>query len=258
MADTLLNLRVVVKGGSYRQKPNFPFTFRGGLRRSRQGDLKLTRLFIVLSAILFVTGMAKSETITLQFSGNVTQVPVDEVFGDINAGDAILGSFSYDTSAVDLIPLDSSTGSYIFSAPFGMNVSIGAHTFNTAGSLNIGILNSFVDQYSVLATNETGDLTFEILLQNNESVVFTDDHLPSSAPPLAGFDQRDFHFDGLFDGGEVQADGTLSTLAAQDAPEPGTLAEVLAGFFVLLALTRSRRSSQFIYQEKELRRCLRK
>jgi hypothetical protein len=226
----------------------FSFHFSRRIAQVQTGRSKLSKVLIVLSAVLFVMGTANGAPIMLQFAGNITQVPIDEVFGDINAGDAIAGSFSYDTSALDLIPLDSSTGSYTFSAPFGMNVSIGAHTFSTSGSLNIGILNSFVDQFSVLATSETGDLTFEILLQDDAGAVLADDHLPHSALALAGFDQRDFHFDGLFDGSEVQADGTLDPLAAQDVPEPATQAEVVTGLFVLLALARNRRRvSQSIY-----------
>ena len=212
----------------------------------------MSKLFAVLGAVLFVMGTAKGDPVSLQFTGSVTQVPLDEVFGDINEGDAIVGSFSYDTSAADLIPLDPLTGSYTFNAPFGMSVSIGTHSFSTSGSLNIGILNGFVTQYSVLATSETGDLTFEILLQNNSGAIFADDHLPSSAPPLAAFDQRDFHFDGVFDGAEVQADGRISTLTGQDTPEPKTHVELLAGWFVLVALAfRRRRLSKAIYQKKE-------
>jgi hypothetical protein len=204
--------------------------------------LKLSRvLFVFSAALLAFTGTAHSSVITLEFTGSVAQVPLDELFGDINFGDAIQGSFSYDTSAADLIPADSSTGSYTFGAPFGMNVSIGAHNFITSGSLNIGILNAFVDQFSVLAMNTAGDLTLELLLQDNAGAVFTNDHLPSSAPSLAAFAQRDFHLDALFAGGEVQVDGRIGTLAVQAVPEPLPQSGVAAGVFVLLALARYRR-----------------
>lgn len=202
----------------------------------------MSRVFIVLGVVLFVLlGAADGSVVTLQFTGNVTQVPIDEVFGDIEFGDALQGTFSYDTSAADLIPADPSTGSYSFIAPFGMNVSIGTHAFGASDSLNIGILNSFVDQFTVLATSSTGETTLELLLQDNAGSAFSNDHLPSSAPLLAAFAQRDFHLDGIFSGAEVQVDGRIGTLTVQEAPEPVPQVAVLAGLFVLLALERRRR-----------------
>jgi hypothetical protein len=56
---------------------------------------------------------------------------------------------------LDAIPAATS-GSYISTGPaFGMTVSIGAGavTFSESGFLNIGILNSFVDQCTVLASS---------------------------------------------------------------------------------------------------------
>src|SRR5579872_2754675 len=104
------------------------------------------------AACLFVLlGSANASTITVNFTGTVTQVPIDEVFGDIAFGDQIQGSFSYDPSAPDLIPGDPTVGSYAFGAPFGMTASIGAHEFDAFGGMSIGILNSFVDQLTVLA-----------------------------------------------------------------------------------------------------------
>ena len=110
--------------------------------------LKIYSSFLLLLA----TGVCHAETITFHFSGSVTQVPVDEVFGDIAVGDAIDGSFNFDSTATDLIPGDPATGSYSFGAPFGLSATVGAHPFEATGSLNIGIFNGFVDQYTVLAT----------------------------------------------------------------------------------------------------------
>ena len=43
-----------------------------------------------------------------------------------------------------------------------MTVTIGVHNFSTSGLLNIGILDSFVNQYTVLAVSRAGDLTLEL------------------------------------------------------------------------------------------------
>jgi len=195
----------------------------------------------LLSALLT---SANAAPITFQFSGSVAQVPLDEVFGDIAVGDAIQGSYTFDSSAADLIPADPAAGSYTFAAPFGMNVSVGAHNFATSGSLNIGIVNSFVDQYTVLATSPSGDLTLELFLQDNTGAVFSDDRLPLILPSLAAFAQRDFHLDGLFAGREVQVDGQLTAPPPQVVPEPSLADLFLAGSITLLGLARRKRFLQ--------------
>jgi hypothetical protein len=189
--------------------------------------------FILLSS-------ANASTIIFSFSGNVTQVPFDEAFGDIAFGDAIQGSLSFDSSAVDLVPADPAVGSYSFSSPFGMTLTIGAHNFITSGSLNIGILNSFVDQFTVLATSALGDLTLELFLQDNTGSVFTNDHLPSVVPPLTAFGLKDFHLDAITPDGEVQVDGQIGAPAVQGIPEPRSTVYILAGALVFVLLRRKR------------------
>jgi hypothetical protein len=161
-----------------------------------------------------------ADPVTFQFSGLVTQVPVDEVFGDIAFGDTFDATLSFDSTATDLVPDDPTIGSYAFSSPFGMSVDIGKHNFEASGSLNIGILNSFVDQYTVLATSQTGDLDLELFLLDNTGSVFADDHLPVSLPPLASFTERDFHLDGFLDGGDIQVDGEIVSPSIQAVSEP--------------------------------------
>jgi hypothetical protein len=87
---------------------------------------------------------------------------VDEAFGDIAVGELIHGSYSFDTPALDQVPADRAAGSFTWSVPFGMTVTIGVHNFSTSGLSNIGILDSFVDQYTVLALSSAGDLTLKL------------------------------------------------------------------------------------------------
>ncbi len=181
-----------------------------------------------------------ADSFSVQFSGNVTQIPLDEVFGDITVGESIGGSFSFDSAAVDLVPTDPATGVYASSAPFGMTVTIGSHEFTTSGSITIGILNSFVDQYTVLAASPSNDLTLELFFQDNTGTAFSNDHLPLTLPPLSDFQQRDFHLDAIFDSGEVQVDGQVGGPDAQAVPEPASAA-LLTSCIALLALARLRR-----------------
>jgi len=197
-----------------------------------------------VASLFALLSSANADIVTFQFSGNVTQVPLDDVFGDIAFGDAIRGSYFFDTAAIDLVP-DPAIGSFTFSAPFGMAATIGVHDFRAFGSLNIGILNSFVDQYTVLARNASGDLTMELFLQDNTGSVFTNDQLPLAFPPLDSFAQKDFHLNARLAGREIQVDGPLGAPDAQVVPEPSLVGPVLAGSIILLVLARRRRLLQF-------------
>jgi len=192
-----------------------------------------TWLFLLLSPV-------HAAVLNFQFTGTVTQVPLDEAFGDIAIGDGIQGGFSFDTSATDLIPGDPATGSFQFGPPFGMAFTVGTHQFTTSGSLNIGVLNSFVDQFTVLGTSASGDLSLELFLQDNTGTVFSNDHLPVTALPLGSFAQRDFHLNAVFAGGQVQIDGQINATSATTVPEPGSTVAIPAGL-ILLALTRRKR-----------------
>lgn len=172
---------------------------------------------------------AKASVISYQFSGVVTQVPIDEVFGDVGFGDSFEGSFNFDTSAVDLVPSDPSTGSFSWTAPFGMTITVDGHQFDASDDLNIGVVDSFVDQYTVLAEDES--LTIELFLEDPSGTAFSSDQLPAVFPPLSAFTRRDFHLDASLDAGEVQVDGQLSALTS--TPEPSTPVAVTAGFIIL-------------------------
>jgi hypothetical protein len=196
-----------------------------------------------LSGLVCLSGLfsaMSASPLSLQFSGNVTQIPVDEIFGDITAGELIRGSFSFDPAAVDLVPTDPATGVYASSSPFGTTVTIGSHEFTTSGSITIGILNSFVDQYTVFAASPSNDLTLELFFQDNTGTALSNDHLPLTLPALSDFQQKDFHLDAIFDRGEVQVDGQVGGSDAQAVPEPASAA-LSACSFALLALARLRR-----------------
>ncbi len=198
---------------------------------------KFVRACCIIS-FLGLLGSANA-AITFDFSGTVTQVGVDEVFGDIAFGDPFHGSFSFDPFAPTLIPGNATTASYRSNSPLGMTVSIDGHAFSVSDGLNIGIINSgLLDQYTVLAQSFNGDLSLELFLQDNTSNALTNDQLPAAAPSLAAFAQRDFHLSAVLGGGQIQVDGQLGTLAAQAVPEPDSVGPFLACAIVLLALAR--------------------
>jgi len=193
------------------------------------------RATTILPVFFALALSANASIVTVLFSGNITQVPVDEIFGDIHFGDPFQGTYTFDSTAPDLIP-SPSTGSYSFTAPLGITATIGSHIFEAAGSLNIGILNGFIDQYTVLAFSPTGDLAIQLFLQDNSAAVFSGDQLPSHPPSLSAFTQRDFQLTFSLDGSELQAAGQLEVLTA--VPEPHSLSLMFAA---VLAVYRIRR-----------------
>ena len=198
-----------------------------------------SKLVVGLFAI-FVSGVVSyAAPVTLQFFGTLTQVPIDDLYGDIAAGSPFSGSFTFETAAADLVPADLATGSYTSSgAPFGMTVNLGGRVFSAQDSLNIGIINSFVDQYTVLALRTDGSLTLELFLQDNSGTGFSSDALPSSLPS-SPFTVRDFHLHEVTAAGEFQADGHLDTVpSATPIPEPASGSLLLTGAGLLMATNR--------------------
>ena len=197
--------------------------------------MKTILIAICIAFLFIVAGPAHADTVTFNFSGNVTQVS-DQVFGDIAFGDAFQGTLSFDSSATDLIPEDPSIGSYAFSSPFGMTLTIGSHDFEATGSLDIEVVNSFVDQYTALATDQAGGLLMDLFLLDDTGSALGDDHLPLDASLLAGFGERDFHLDDFLCGGEIQLDGEIDVPFTQPIPEPSALTILAAASFLIFGL----------------------
>jgi len=107
-----------------------------------------------------------------------------------------------------------------------MTLTIGAHVFSTSDSLNIGIVNSGVDQYTVLAQSAGGDLTLELFLEDNSATAFNGDGLPLSVPLLGNFTIADFHLVALVNDGQLQVDGNLTSFTCgpgcSPIPEPSS------------------------------------
>jgi hypothetical protein len=192
--------------------------------------------------------VGRAGTITFNYAGTVTQVPIDDFGLGIQPGDSFTGSFTFDSTAPDQIasPLSGSYNSNGLS--FGMSATIGLLTFSNTGMLNIGTINSFVDQYTVLSSADI--LTLNLFFQDNSAAIFSNDSLPLSPPTLAGFQQRDFHLDQNDGENETQVDGTITSLTcgsgctASAVPEPSTAALLFVGS-VLLAYRRVRKSKNW-------------
>ena len=58
----------------------------------------------VLLGALFLPRLAHANVITFNYTGAVTQVPIDDFATGIQPGDAITGNFTFDSLALDAIP----------------------------------------------------------------------------------------------------------------------------------------------------------
>ena len=194
-------------------------------------------LSTIVAGASFIPWLATAGTVTFHFTGVVTQVPIDDFATGIQPLDAITGAFTFDSIAVDAIPAPTS-GSYTSSGPaFGLSLTIGAGAvpFSESGSLNIGILNSFVDQYTVHASSSPS-LVMDLLFQDNSGSVFGTDGLPLSPPLLARFQQLDFHLDQTdIAGDETQVDGIITSLTCGVGCAVSTVPEPSSGVLVLTA-----------------------
>ena len=198
-----------------------------------------------------IGGAAEAALVTVDYAGIVTSV-APELSGTFSVGDAIGGSYTYDTTAVDISP-SPAVGSYI--AVTGGAGSIGTYSF-THGVGTVSILDNFVvvclsgavpvDCYSVGGNVSAPDVSgspvtsFGLGFEDTDGVVFGNDSLPPIPPPLSQFEQTQFSL-----GFEIDEDrfafvrGTISALSVVSVPEPSTL--VVFGTGLTLGALRWRR-----------------
>jgi hypothetical protein len=205
-------------------------------------SLVLLRLALV-AALLACAGVSRAAPITFQYTGTVAFVSVDDIYGDIAFGDVFEVAYTFDSTATDLIPGDPATASYLSSGvPFSMTVLLAGHTFTAADSVSIGVVNSFVDQYTVTGFGSGGNLTMEIFFQDDTATAFADDSLPLTKPALSLFPFATFRLHEIGAEGEVQVDGLFTSAAP--VPEPSTGFALCLGIAGLLVLSRRRHGAK--------------
>jgi hypothetical protein len=207
----------------------------------------------LIAVLLFgLASPAAASLITFRFTGTVTSVPVDEIGIGIDFGTAIEGSYTFESTAADLIAGGSSASYQMAGPPYGLTVDIGGILFETSDSLAINLFDAFVDQYGVLACSSdlscARALSIEIFLQNNSGSALGSDLLPLTPPDLTSFAVRDFHLstpDASLP--QLQIDGTIERLVCTagcvaPAPEPGVLVLVATGVLALAGFHRRTRA----------------
>ena len=209
----------------------------------------MNNIFVWMIAALSWTAVAHASPITFSFTGTVTDVPVNETTAIVNPGDAIVGTYTFESTAADSAA-GSQEGSYTSppGAPYGLAVTVGGNGFGTSDFLNIGVANFAVggDFYTVLACSPDAgcaDREIEIFLQDLDGTTLSSEALPLAPPPLGAFEIRGFHLFAVVDGNQLQIDGTTNTLTCTTCvptavPVPATLALLTVGLALCCVLGR--------------------
>jgi len=203
----------------------------------------------VCAAILGLVSLwaadARATPVTFAFSGEITFVasldpsnpfPIEPAFGT-----PFSGTFTFDSNAVDDIPGDPTTGSYISAgAPFGLTLSLGGLDL-TYGAVNIGVTDGYSsygpggDQY--LFGFSGGDTLVSARFTDFGGTLFSNDSLPLTAFPLNGL-FTEFLFSDIINDSQVELGGSITSLTT--VPEPATLLVVGAGLCGLIRRRQSR------------------
>jgi hypothetical protein len=108
----------------------------------------LPTTIVVLAACGVFTNAAFAQERTVYFSGVLSAVE-NSPFPDVVEGTPFAGSYTFDVSTEDSNPLDQIGGYRHTAAPYGVTVTIGAHTFRTDPS-NVDFLVEVTNDYQSL------------------------------------------------------------------------------------------------------------
>lgn len=227
--------------------------------------MNLTQRFI-LAAVVVVPALgagaapADAAPITFNFTGTVTQMNVDPegpIPGDATFGTPFSGSYTFESTSVDLI---AQPGSGSYTSPQGppsrFVVEIGGSNSGTNNFLNIGVVDgASSDFYSVTACGDVACSFFslELLFQDLDGTAFASDALPLDAPPFAAFELAAFAFRFDIQQRQVEILGQVTSLTCVDGcaptpeptpvPEPATVVMCATG--LIASVFRRRRFSIF-------------
>jgi hypothetical protein len=171
----------------------------------------IARSFVI--TLLMVSGgagWAQAQDVTVSFSGTVTLVE-DSPFPDITVGMPFAGSYTYNASTPDTNS-GPQVGDYLHTtAPYGVTVTVGSHTFKTDPTLvyflvqltdNVSSQDDFVfHSYSNIATDgfPVGHISWQ--LEDFTQTALSSPALTAGAPDLSKYTQSfGFNIQGTFPG----------------------------------------------------------
>lgn len=203
-----------------------------------------------LGILTVITGNLFAQIITINITANVTEISdrYNLLLGQLSVGNTISGSYTYDSDAIDTVPLDTKRGNYPHNtSPFGITVSGGGFVFQTNPN-NVNFIMGIVDNvngdgYIVSSINNlplyTGVSvdTIDWQLDDLSETAVLSDALLTTAPVLSDWPDPlggSFHISGYTIPMTGNFYDILATVtSAEVVPEPATLLLLgLGGLFL--------------------------
>jgi len=142
-------------------------------------------------AMLFMASGAQAALITFNFTTVITQLGQVNSYGGTSIGDTFSGSFTFDDTVAG------SGGVYAFSGPgVGISATVGSSSFDIS-QFTITVSNqigsgSTNDVYLVEGAEGSAqsDTYFKIVLTDTDGLIFSDQSLPLTPPPLSAIEAQ--------------------------------------------------------------------
>lgn len=201
---------------------------------------------VLLAALVLWPPAARAAIITIGLTAEITYVDDrgDLFNGQINVGDTITGSYTYDSDTPDSNP-SSTVGDYWHhSSPHGITLSAGGYVFETdPGSFAflIEVGNDYYDVYNLRSYSNLpvyGEVSVDHIhwqLNDNSGTALSSDALPTTAPVLEDWPDTwvgleiSGHTPGPGPGGVYNFYIQSTVTSVELVPEPATLLLLAAG-----------------------------
>ena len=200
---------------------------------------------VIICALYFFARPAQATLITIEITAEVDSVEDNGNYleGQINPGDIITGTYTYDSLTADSSPLDPIQGNYWhYGPPAGISLSVGGFEFQTNPAdveFHLAIRNDIQpggeDIYAIVSYNNlalsNGTLVEDIYWQLYDPTgdALSSDALPITAPSLPDWEQNSL----TLRGGTRLEPFAVEAHVTSAVPEPATIVLFVIGALLL-------------------------